>query len=86
MERTVEESCVLIDTITGRCVREPEFGRQVLDNPEQALAEYELNEGELEDFQMLALHHREYALAYWEVLRQALDVTRSQMAEKAQGA
>jgi hypothetical protein len=85
MGRTVEESCVLIDTITGRCVREPEFGLRVLDSPEEALAEYELNEGELEDFQMLAAHHREYALAHWDVLRKALEITRSQMAKKAQG-
>ena len=75
MTRTVEESCVLIDKIVGRCVRDEAFGRQVLDDPEKALAEYNLNEGELEDFQMLAAGHKEYALEHWAHLRKELSGT-----------
>ena len=67
--RTVEQSLSLIDQIIGRCVREADFGERVLQDPEQALAEYQLNEDELGDFLALKAKHSEEARAHWAGLR-----------------
>lgn len=67
--RSYEESCLLLDKIVGRCVRDENFARQVLDEPEIALQPYDLNEDELEDFQVLSAHHREEAGAIWAEIR-----------------
>lgn len=68
-KRTVEESTALIDTIVGRCVREAEFGARVLENPEVALAEYQLNEAELDDFRALKAQYADLAAEKWAILR-----------------
>jgi hypothetical protein len=67
--RTYEESCALIDQIVGRCVREAAFASLVLSDPEAALAEYKLNEGELEDFRALRAGHRQDADEVWNTIR-----------------
>lgn len=67
--RSVEESTTLIDSIVGRCVRDPEFARAVVSSPHSALAEYELNQGELEDFIALRRDIGEGAITTWDGLR-----------------
>lgn len=71
-ERTYEESCALLDEIVGQCVREPDFGAQVLDNPVTALAAYELHEHEMDDFRTLRRDHREEAATGWAQIRTAM--------------
>ena len=68
MERTFEEATKVIDEIVGRCIRHPEYGERVLSDPEATLAEYEPDEGILDDFRALA-EHREEALEGWRRLR-----------------
>ena len=68
MVRTMEEATMVIDEIVGRCVRDLEYGKRVLDNPEVTLAEYDPCEGILDDFRALA-KHREEALDNWLTLR-----------------
>jgi hypothetical protein len=70
--RSYVESCALLDEIVGRCVRDAGFGRAVLDDPETALREYNLNEDELDDFRALRSRHRDEAAKGWAVLRAAM--------------
>jgi hypothetical protein len=70
--RTVAESTALIDRIVGRCVRDAAFAEQLLLDPEHALAEYRLTEGELEDFRALRATHAREARAQWAILRSIL--------------
>jgi hypothetical protein len=51
----------------------------VLDDPDGTLAEYDLNEDELDDFRILAAEHREYCLKGWKILREAMRVQRKLM-------
>jgi hypothetical protein len=74
--RTYEESCTLLDGIVGRCVREAEFASRVLDNPEPALKEYDLNGDELDDFLALRASHREGADKAWTSIRQRIAALR----------
>jgi len=76
-ERSYEESCALLDKIVGRCVRVPTFARQVLDDPEMALREYNLNEDELEDFLVLSANHRDEAGAIWAAIHDGMEQLRS---------
>jgi hypothetical protein len=55
----MEESTALIDKIIGRCVREADFAKRVLEDPRTALAEYQLNKPELDDFLALQRHASE---------------------------
>jgi hypothetical protein len=68
--RTVDDSIALIDTIVGRCVRDHDFARKVMEDPETALAEYRLNSGELDDFIALKAQMGGTALEVWEALRE----------------
>ncbi len=68
MVRTMEEATRVIDEIVGRCVRDTEYGKRVLDNPEVTLAEYDPCEGILDDFRALA-RYREEALESWQTLQ-----------------
>lgn len=70
--RSYEESCDLLDRIVGRCIREADFAERVLSNPEAALAEYGLDEHELEDFQILQSSHREEAAEGWRAIRERM--------------
>lgn len=70
--RTYQESCDLLDRIVGRCVRVERFGRDVLADPETALAEYELDEHELDDFRALSARHRKEAAQGWAGIRAAM--------------
>jgi hypothetical protein len=72
--RTMEESCAMIDRISGRCVREPEFAAQVMADPATALAEYDLEPDELEDFVVLQQRHRDEALRGWTRVRELLSL------------
>ena len=67
--RTYEESMSLIDRIIGRCVREEDFGRRVLEDPHTTLAEYGLNHAELSDFIALKVKHAAEAAEGWAELR-----------------
>jgi hypothetical protein len=67
--RTVEESTALIDEIVGRCVREAAFAERVLADPDRALAEYRLTQGELDDFRALRARRAQEARAQWAYLR-----------------
>lgn len=67
--RTYEESTSLIDRIIGRCVREEDFGRRVLEDPESALQEYRLNHAEMSDFLALKRKHAADAREGWAELR-----------------
>lgn len=67
--RTIEQSTALIDQIIGRCVREADFGERVLRDPAQALAEYQLNQAELDDFLALKAQYAEEAAMHWANLR-----------------
>jgi hypothetical protein len=71
--RSVEESLRLVDRIVGRCVREPEFARVVIADPDTALREYELTDDELEDFRVLSEGDREATLSGWAALGAAID-------------
>jgi len=71
-ERVLEERLALLDTIVGRCVRDAEFASRVLASPEQALLEYGLDAGELDDFKALAATRREEAVSVWAGLRAAM--------------
>jgi len=75
--RTYEESCALLDLIVGRCVRDSAFAESVLAQPEVALAEYELNQGELDDFLALKAGHREEAAETWAAIRSGVDQVRA---------
>jgi len=44
----------LMDTIVGLCIRDLEFGKSVLEDPVSALAEFDLEQDELDDFLALA--------------------------------
>jgi hypothetical protein len=70
--RTVQESTILIDRIVGRCVREAAFAERVLEDPDRALAEYRLNEAELDDFRALKAKCAGEATASWAALRALL--------------
>ena len=59
----------LIDRIIGRCVREEDFGRRVLEDPETALLEYRLNHAEMSDFLALKWKHATDAREGWAELR-----------------
>lgn len=67
--RGFEESTALIDQIVGRCVRDPEFARSVIEDPRAALAEYGLNEGEEADFTALSEQVGAAALGIWSDFR-----------------
>ena len=72
--RTFEQSCRLLDEIVGRCVRDMAFAASVLDDPESALLEYELEEHELDDFRALRARHRDEAREGWAAIRAGLKV------------
>ncbi|HXU69377.1 MAG TPA: hypothetical protein VN947_08610 [Polyangia bacterium] len=72
--RTTEESCAIIDRISGRCVREPEFAARVMADPAGALIEYDLEPDELEDFVVLQQRHRDEALRGWARVRELLSL------------
>jgi hypothetical protein len=74
--RTYDESCALLDRIVGRCVRESDFADAVLNEPETALKEYELNEGELDDFRALKARHRDEASETWSAIRNGMTAAR----------
>lgn len=76
--RTYEESCALLDLIVGRCVRDEEFAKSVLVDPETALKEYELNEDELDDFRALKNRHSDEAAQAWTAFRLGLQMVRDQ--------
>ena len=67
--RTYEESCLLLDRIVGRCIRDEAFAARVLDDPAAALKEYDLNADELEDFTELRADHRQEASDGWKAIR-----------------
>ena len=75
--RTYDESCALLDRIVGRCVREAPFADAVLNDPETALREYELNEDELDDFRALKTRHRDEASETWSAIRGGMAAIRS---------
>jgi hypothetical protein len=70
--RNYEESCALLDRIVGRCVRDEAFATRVLDDPVSALAMYELNQDELDDFLALKAGHRREAEQGWAEIRAAM--------------
>jgi hypothetical protein len=72
----LEERLALLDTIVGRCVRDRAFADRVLSDPDEALREYALDEGELDDFRALAASRRDEAIAVWAALRAALEGAR----------
>lgn len=67
----LDERLRIMDSIVGRCVRDPEFGEAVLADPVEVLRAYELSELELDDFRALARHHRSPRPA-WAGLNKAL--------------
>jgi hypothetical protein len=79
--RTYEESCALLDTIVGRCVRDVGFATSVLRDPEAALKDYELNEDELDDFRALKDRHCREAAESWAALRADLETVRRKLSE-----
>lgn len=82
--RTYEESCALLDLIVGRCVRDAAFADAVLDEPEVALAEYELNQGELDDFLALKARHRDEAAVTWAAIRNGMAEIRGRQLQSQQ--
>ncbi|WP_434427084.1 hypothetical protein [Nannocystis pusilla] len=74
--RSFAESCALLDSIVGRCVREPEFAERVLDEPEAALAAYGLARHELDDFLALAGDHKQEAAETWAAIRAGIEARR----------
>jgi hypothetical protein len=81
--RSYEESCGLLDRIVGRCVRDGAFASAVLEDPEGALAEYELNDDELDDFRALAARHRDEAAEGWAAIREAIEAGRTRRQARA---
>lgn len=71
--RTYEESCLVLDQIVGKCVRDAEFAAAVLDNPERALASYQLTDDEMDDFRALKRGHQDEASRGWAEIRDAMD-------------
>jgi hypothetical protein len=67
--RTFDESMALIDRIIGRCHRSASFAEAVLTDPEKALVEYGLQEGELDDFRAIKEKHHEEASRGWAEVR-----------------
>jgi hypothetical protein len=84
-KRTVDESCALLDQIIGRCVRDADFGARVLADPETALAEYELQEDELDDFRALKEKHAKEAAESWAEARAAMDAARTKYRREHRG-
>jgi hypothetical protein len=72
--RNYDESCVLLDQIVGRCIRDVGFATSVLRDPEAALKEYELNEDELDDFRALKDRHYNEAAEGWAAIRTGLEI------------
>jgi hypothetical protein len=68
LQSRFDERLALMDGIVGRCLRESDFGRQVLEDPETALKGYALSEEEMNDFRALA-KHRDSVLRTWAELR-----------------
>jgi hypothetical protein len=81
--RTYDESCALLDRVVGRCVRDAAFAASVLEDPESALAEYELNEDELDDFRSLKARHREEAAEAWHAIRSGMTAIQAGHAHQA---
>jgi len=81
--RTYEESCALLDRVVGRCVRDESFAAAVLENPEAALEEYQLNEDELDDFRSLKARHREEAAQTWTAIRTGMAQVRARQQQAA---
>ena len=71
MGRSIEEETKLLDEIVGRCVRDPEFGRHALLDPQTALAEYNASDGLVDDFRALA-EDADDTLRDWLQLRQII--------------
>ena len=71
--RTFDESCVMIDRIIGRCIRDAAFAERVLEQPEAALAEYRLEEHELDDFRALKTRYKQEAAEGWARVRAAME-------------
>jgi len=84
--RTYDESCALLDRVVGRCVRDAAFAASVLENPESALAEYELNEDELDDFRSLKARHRDEAAEAWHAIRTGMTAVQARRADQARQA
>jgi len=82
--RTYDESCALLDLIVGRCVRDSAFAESVLAEPEIALAEYELNQGELDDFLALKARHRDEAAETWAAIRSGMNQIRARQQQQQQ--
>lgn len=72
MGRSYDESCVLLDGIVGRCARDAAFAQAVVADPVEALADYQLEEHELDDFRALSASHGDEALEAWAAVRGAL--------------
>lgn len=71
MELTDDDRMLMeMDGIVGRCIREPEFGRRVLEDPATTLAEYGLNEDELDDFRALAKLGIDGVVSRWGIWHQ----------------
>ena len=81
--RTYEESCALLDSIVGRCIREAAFAERVISDPETALAEYQLDEDELDDFRSLKARHSDEALETWAAIRTGVDRVRARQRQHA---
>ena len=81
--RSYDESCALLDRVVGRCVRDPAFAASVLEDPESALAEYHLNEDELDDFRSLKARHREEAAEAWHAIRNGMTAIQARQADQA---
>ena len=63
----LQERLELMDGIVGRCIRDLEFGARVLADPEGTLAEFNLREGEMDDFRALARYADE-CMPRWQQL------------------
>ena len=81
--RTYEESCALLDSIVGRCIREADFAARVIADPEAALVEYQLDEDELDDFRSLKARHSEEALETWTAIRTGVARVRARQQQHA---
>jgi hypothetical protein len=78
LERSYEQSCALLDGIVGRCIRDPAFSRQVLEEPATALRDYNLTAEELDDFLALQAGHAAEAEQVWTAIRTRLRPSRPQ--------
>jgi hypothetical protein len=76
--RTYDESCVLLDRIVGRCVRDRDFASMVLNDPRAALREYGLSGHELDDFLALQQGYADEAAQVWEAIRKKLIMLQSE--------